>query len=392
MRLLIGFCILGLSWLTLVKTEPHKVVCYFGSWAVYRPGNGKIDISKLDPSLCTHMIYTFVGITDAGEVKVLDPWADLPDNGGKAGFQKFNALRKRHPGMKTLVAIGGWNEGSQKYSRVAGKPALRSHFAENAVDFVLKYKFDGLDIDWEYPNQRGGKPADVRNFVLLLKELRARFDEHNLILTAAVAAAEVSASLSYNIPSISKYLDFINIMTYDFHGSWDHITGHNTPLYPAKRETTAVSRGLNVNASVNYWLNHGVPARKLVLGTALYGRTFTLSNSRKYTPGSAASGPGRAGQYTRQPGMLGYNEICEQQSHSTWITAWDVEQRVPYAHYGDQWVSFDNVKSITEKANYVKKMGLGGAMVWSIETDDFGGVCGNKYPLLNALNRVLRVQ
>ncbi|XP_046436427.1 probable chitinase 2 [Neodiprion fabricii] len=391
MRLLIAFCILGLSWLTVVKTEPDKIVCYFGSWAVYRPGNGKIEISNLDPSLCTHMIYTFVGITEAGEVKVLDPWADLPDNGGKAGFQKFNALRERHQGMKTLVAIGGWNEGSEKYSRVAGKPALRSHFADNAVNFVLKYGFDGLDIDWEYPNQRGGTPADVRNFVLLLKELRARFDEHHLILTAAVAAAKISAGLSYDIPTISKYLHFINIMTYDFHGSWDPVTGHNAPLYPATRETTATARGLNVNASVHYWLSQGAPAEKLVLGTALYGRTFTLSNFAKNVPGSEASGPGTAGPYTRQRGMLGYNEICEQEVKPTWTTAWDEQQRVPYAHNGNQWVSYDNVKSITEKAKYAKKMRLGGAMVWSIETDDFRGICGDKYPLLNALNHVLRV-
>ncbi|XP_046436429.1 acidic mammalian chitinase-like [Neodiprion fabricii] len=390
MRLLIAFCILGLGWLSVAESEQNKIVCYFGSWAIYRSGNGKIEISDLDPSLCTHMIYTFVGITEAGEVAVLDPWADLSDNWGRAGFQKFNALRERNPGMKTLVAIGGWNQGSDKYSRVAAKPALRSHFADNALEFVLKYGFDGLDFDWEYPNQRGGIPADVENFVLLLKELRARFDEHRLLLTAAVAATENSASLSYNIPSISKYLDFINIMTYDFHGSWDSVTGHNAPLYPATRETTATARGLNVNASVHYWLSQGAPAKKLVLGTALYGRTFTLSNSAQNMPGSAASGPGAAGPYTGERGMLGYNEICEQQVKTTWTTDWDEQQQVPYAHNGNQWVSYDNVKSITEKANYAKAMGLGGAMVWSIETDDFRGICGNKYPLLNALNHVLR--
>jgi len=102
---------------------------------------------------------------------------------------------------------------------------------------VKKYNFDGFDLDWEYPNQRGGKPEDVQNYISLLKELRTEFDKHDLILSAAVAAAETSASLSYDIPAMSKYLHFINIMAYDLHGAWEKVTGHNAPLYPRKDES-----------------------------------------------------------------------------------------------------------------------------------------------------------
>jgi len=215
----------------------EKIVCYFGSWAVYRPPDGKFDISYIQPKLCTHLIYTFVGISTEGDVRVLDSWQDLPDNWGKDGFGRFNKLREQSPETKTLIAIGGWNEGSVKFSAVVANPTIRARFVKNVLDFVKKYNFDGFDLDWEYPNQRGGKPEDVQNYISLLKQLRTEFDKHDLILSAAVAAAETSASLSYDIPAMSKYLHFINIMAYDLHGAWEKVTGHNAPLYPRKGES-----------------------------------------------------------------------------------------------------------------------------------------------------------
>ena len=177
-----------------------------------------------------------MGLEEQGGIRILDPWADLPDGGGRDGFNRFNKLRGQNPNTKTLIAIGGWNEGSSKYSRVAASPQTRQAFVDNAVKFVRKYGFDGFDFDWEYPNQRGGVPEDKENYVLLLKELRARFDEVGLLLSAAVGAAQPSASLSYIIPEIVKYLDFINLMAYDFHGVWDKKTGINAPLFPSSSE------------------------------------------------------------------------------------------------------------------------------------------------------------
>lgn len=112
------------------------MVCYYGSWSVYRPGAGKFDISHIEPSLCTHLIYAFAGLSEAGEMRSLDPWNDLPDNYGKDGFGRFNGLRKSSPGLKTMLALGGWNEGSAKYSRVAADEGLRAKFVDSAVKFV----------------------------------------------------------------------------------------------------------------------------------------------------------------------------------------------------------------------------------------------------------------
>ncbi|XP_008556588.2 acidic mammalian chitinase-like [Microplitis demolitor] len=383
MRVFIAFATLCLATCAANK----KIVCYFGSWSVYRPDNGKFDIGFIDPTLCTHLIYTFVGMQNA-DIQVLDPWQDLPDDYGKNGFGRFNALRKKSPSTKIMIAIGGWNEGSAKYSAMADDPELRERFADNVVAFVKKWGFDGFDLDWEYPNQRGGSAKDVKNFVELVKVLRQRFDKEGLILSAAVAAAESSASKSYDIAEMSKYLDFINLMAYDFHGAWEPTTGLNAPLHAAASDSYE-ARGLNSEAAVKYWLSKGAPKEKLILGVPTYGRAFTLTNPQSHGIGAASLGVGAAGPYTREAGMLGYNEICEMQKNGGWNVNYDEERQAPWAHKDRQWIGFDNIKSIKAKAEFAKQLGLGGAMVWSIETDDFRGICGEKYPLLKTLKAVL---
>lgn len=138
-----------------------RVVCYYGSWAVYRPGRGKFDVEDIDPTLCTHLIYTFIGLGTNGQIKVLDAWNDLEEDYGLGAFKRFVKLKQRNPKAKTMIAIGGWNEGSKKYSNMVSSDQLRANFVQSAVKFLQKYGFDGLDIDWEYPNQRGGQPSDV---------------------------------------------------------------------------------------------------------------------------------------------------------------------------------------------------------------------------------------
>jgi len=229
----------------------------------------------------------------------------------------------------------------------------------------------------------------VQNYISLLKELRTEFDKHGLILSAAVAAAEPSASLSYDIPAMSKYLHFINVMTYDFHGAWEKTTGLNAPLYPRKDESGNDLK-LNVDASVRYWLKSGCPPEKLILGVPFYGRAFTLANNNQNGLAAPTRGPGAAGPYTREAGMLGYNEICESLKQGGWTIVRHAEHRVPYAFKGDQWIGYDDITSLNEKMDYINSLNLGGAMMWSIETDDFNGNCGEKYPLLKTLNAKLR--
>lgn len=123
-------------------------MCYYGSWAVYRPGNGKFPVEEIDPFLCTHIIYGFTGLSHDNKIRPLDPYNDLKENWGKGAFLRFTGLKKINPKLKTLVAIGGWNEGSVKYSNMAANPQARKTFVESVVEFLRKYDFDGLDFDW----------------------------------------------------------------------------------------------------------------------------------------------------------------------------------------------------------------------------------------------------
>lgn len=126
------------------------------------------------------------------------------------------------------------------------------------------------------------------------------------------------------------------------------------------------------------------------MGVPLYGRSFTLQDSSRTSPGSPSTGPGSAGAYTREAGMLGYNEICENFKQGGWNVKWDDTQKTPYAFKDRQWVGYDNEESIQVKGDYVNNKGLGGIMIWSIETDDFRGICGQDYPLLRKINAVVR--
>ncbi|XP_072946384.1 chitinase-3-like protein 1 [Epargyreus clarus] len=390
---LFAFSLSYVSSHNIAPPEEKIVFCYYGTWATYRQGLGKFDVDHIDSNLCTHLVYTFVGIDNRGTVISLDPWLDLPDNWGRNNFGKFNALKQQNPKLKTILAVGGWNEGSAKYSIMAASPQLRKNFVDSALDMVITHGFDGFDVDWEYPNRRDtvhGK-ADVDNFTQLLKELKEAFEPHGLLVTAAVGAVEDMASQSYDIPGISKYLDFINIMTYDMYGSWDPVTGHNAPLHKGEGDEHAPAESLyTVDYALKYWLDEGCPPEKLVLGVPLYGRSFTLRNANVNGVRAPAGGEGIAGPYTATRGFIGYNEFCYKLLTEKWDVRFDHLARVPYAVQGTNWVSYDNPKSVVEKLEYASKYNLAGVMVWSIETDDFHGICdGESFPLLKALNRAI---
>eukprot|EP00092_Neocalanus_flemingeri_P004218 GFUD01004538.1.p1 GENE.GFUD01004538.1~~GFUD01004538.1.p1 ORF type:complete len:571 (-),score=105.37 GFUD01004538.1:263-1822(-) len=191
-----------------------------------------------------------------------------------------------------------------------------------------------------------------------------------------------------------KYLDYVNVMCYDYHGRWDKRTGHNAPLRARPNEDAANSV-LNVEYTINYLLKKGAKPEKTILGVPLYGRSFLLKNSAHNQMGDAARANAFAGPITREEGFLGYNEICKELAapSSNWSVVWEKCHQAPYMFKGDRWVSYDNERSVRLKANFAFEKKLGGVMVWSIETDDFKGLCdGVKFPLLHTLNNALSLK
>uniref|UniRef100_A0A182N7X4 Uncharacterized protein n=1 Tax=Anopheles dirus TaxID=7168 RepID=A0A182N7X4_9DIPT len=358
----------------LAVVESREVVCYYGSWAAGRTGYATFTPDDINPSLCTQLNYAFLDIESNGTLK----------NGFNTNtIAKFNDLKKKNPALKTLAAVGGWNAG-KSFKTVAANAQLRTTFAKNAVAFLQKYRFDGMDIDWEYPAQ-----ADMANFVLFLKELANAFAPYKYLLTVAVPGPETATSVAYDARAISSIVSFINLMTYDMQGDFG-VARHHAALYPgsAAVDDTYFKRQLNAEACVKFWINKGAQASKLTLGVPFYGRSYKLANPKMDGVGVPVTGPAAARPYTAEAGTMAYHEMCTSVGYKR---QYDSVQGAAIVSGNGEWVSYDSVQSITQKCNLISQYGLGGGMVWAIDLDDITGACGPKFVLLTALNNCVNV-
>ncbi|CAG7835000.1 unnamed protein product [Allacma fusca] len=365
-----------------------KLVCYYTNWSQYRPKIGKFLPEDIPADLCTHLIFAF-GWMKKGKLSSFETNDETKD--GKVGlYERINNLKKANPKLKTLLAIGGWSFGTQKFKEMSSTRYSRQLFVLSSIPYLRQRNFDGLDIDWEYPKGT----EDKANYVLLLKELHEAFKaeaeetgKQKLLLSAAVPVGPDSIRGGYDVPAVSTYLDFINLMAYDFHGKWESQTGHNAPLY-APSSDSEWRKQLSVSHAASMWMRLGAPKEKLVIGMPTYGRSFTLSDPKNFSVNVATKGGGVAGVYTREGGFLAYYEICEILRTNKAQYVWDDEMKVPYLVDGDQWVGFDDETSIKIKMDWIKSNDFAGAMVWTVDMDDFkGDVCGGggKYPLIKVM-------
>jgi chitinase len=383
------------------QTEPaQRIVGYFVEWGIYQRG---YHVSNIPAAKLTHLNYAFAKIDANGECALFDSFAaiDKAYPGDKwdppqlrGSFNQLLQLKKKHPHLKTLISVGGWTL-SGPFSDVALTEA-RSRFAKSCVAFMLKYGFDGVDIDWEYPvggGQEGNKtrPADRPNYTLLLAELRRQLDEQGkkdakryLLTIAAPAGPKTYANVE--LEKIHAHLDWINLMTYDFHGGWSPLTNFNAPLYPSSKDPTAdetVRKSFNVDSAVKAYLSVGVPAEKLVVGVPFYGRGWggvKNVNDGLYQPRAQAlpKGMWEAGVFDWKD--LSANHVGKSRRF------WHDEAKVPwlYDEKSGVMISYDDPESLRLKAEYVKKNNLGGVMFWELSADDAQST------LLGTLHEALR--
>ncbi|KAF7990451.1 hypothetical protein HCN44_000256 [Aphidius gifuensis] len=375
----------------------QRVVCYYTNWSVYRPGTAKYSPQNINPYLCTHLIYAFGGFTKENTLKPFDKYQDIE----KGGYAKFTGLKTYNKNLKTMLAIGGWNEGSSRFSSMVADPNRRKELVKNSVKFLRQNHFDGLDLDWEYPSFRdGGKPRDKNNYADLVQELREEFERESsktgrprLLLSMAIPAGIEYLEKGYDLPKLNEYLDFFNLLSYDYHSAFEPSVNHHAPLYGLEEDNEYnFDAELTIDFTMNYLLKHDVSSDKIVLGIPTYGRSYTLINDESTEIGSPAEGPGEEGDATREKGYLAYYEICENIDKSN---DWEVVQpnskaMGPYAFKGNQWVGYDDENIVRIKALYAIEKKLGGIMFWSIDNDDFRGKChGRPYPLIEAAKETL---
>ncbi|MCP4917153.1 MAG: glycoside hydrolase family 18 protein [Proteobacteria bacterium] len=337
--------------------DDRVYVAYFVEWGVYDRNYRVWDIPG---SEVTHVNYAFAQIT-SGECAVYDDWAATQKDGGNVA--QFADLKTSHPDLKVLLTVGGWTL-SQPFSDAASTAAKRERLASSCADMMEEWGFDGLDIDWEYPvsgGLYGGAPEDKENYTLLLQEMRTELDSRGEYLLTIAAPAGPSTIENMDLPDLAEPLDWMNVMTYDLHGSWDSVTGHNAPLY--------ADDGLSVDDAVQTYLGAGVPASKLTLGLPYYGRGFSGADELGEAYSGLPSG-------TWESGVYDYKDLAANYvGASGWTRHWDEDAKVPYLTSSDTFISYDDAESLDHKLQYAADNDLRGAMAWELSGDngDLGG-------------------
>ncbi|XP_064598526.1 chitotriosidase-1-like [Liolophura sinensis] len=396
-RLMISLTLLlytFLEWIGSAQGENYLAVCYFTNWAPMKLSpEARLPIQDINPHLCTHLIFAFAKVDPENlTLAATDPY-DETKNGVKGNYAHFTDLKRRNPKLKTVLSIGGAKYSGEGFHTVIENRDSRVTFARNCITYIRDREFDGLDVDWEYP---GDPPESKFKFTLLLKDLRREFENEarrsgneRLVLSAALGVAEEHIEESYEVDKIAPYLDFMSLMTYDYHGPWSGLTGLNSPLF-SRADNIRFHQQLSQEWSVNRWVEAGAPREKLVLGIAASGRTFTLQDNSTTGVGAPAIGPGIQGEFTLVPGVLSYYEICNFLSDGGEYQ-WDDIQKTPFAYKENQWVGFDDPKSVQAKTEWMIQQRLGGVMIWSLDLDDFSGTyCGQgKFPLTSAMKMTI---
>ena len=221
-----------------------------------------------------------------------------------ANMARLQELKKVNPDLKILISVGGWTW-SDNFSDAALTADSREIFAQSAIDFLQKHQLDGIDLDWEYPGQKGEdnifRPEDKQNFTALLQLIREKLDSiapdgQHYLLTIATGANQRYLDHT-EMDKASAYLDYVNIMTYDYHGAWALFTGHHSNLYPSESDTTTIAR--SSSRAVEEHLQAGIPAEKLVLGVPFYGRWWSGVNPENKGLYQATEGEGGGHPFSR---------------------------------------------------------------------------------------------
>lgn len=359
----------------------RRIVGYYTSWSIYQRD---FQVADIPAAKLTHVNYAFANLdAETGACKLGDIWSD------DANFRYLGDLKQAYPHLKVLISVGGWTW-SGGFSDAALTEASRRHLVESCIDRFLVGRyggiFDGIDIDWEFPVSGGlpgnvARPEDKANYTLLMQEFRRQLDEleaesgrHYLLTIAAPAGADTYANIE--LRAISEHLDWLNLMAYDFYGSWDKTTGFHAPLYASPADPG--EGDLDVHAAVQAYLAAGVPADKLVLGVPFYGRGWAGVPDVAHGLYQPVTHLPRG---TWEQGAFDYKDLANNYVDlNGYIRYWHEQAKTPWLYNPETqiFITYDDPESLALKAEYVKEWNLGGVMFWELSADD-GSLLGTLY-------------
>ncbi|KAL7818016.1 glycoside hydrolase family 18 protein [Trichoderma aethiopicum] len=334
--------------------QGHMNGVYYPSWLVYK---GKTP-ATLDIDNITHIFYAFIGVNEDGSLRWIDEHADVVKDvdGEKGALAALAQLRRNHPRLKTIVSIGG-GTASKEFPALAASSAAREIFAKQARDFSDRHGLDGIDIDWEHPKNA----EQGRDYVQLLRECRRALPEPRYLITTALPVGQYILK-HIDLDAVSRIVDYINLMAYDFTGSWTKVCGNHAQLRSPGTRLQSTHPELQACATdgVEYVLSRGFPSRKLVLGIPAYARYFPR-----------AQGPGCS---TERAGEMDYCDIPDE-----WVREAVVDEGAVAAWYvdanGDKgYLTFDVPRTVQMKARFVMQRGLGGLFYWTGTGDKGDGL------------------
>ncbi|XP_019197933.1 PREDICTED: acidic mammalian chitinase-like [Ipomoea nil] len=330
-----------------------------GIKGAYWPSDSSFPPSAIDTTLFTHIYYAFLNPNNV-TFKF-----DVDDSTAKLLLGFTSTLRSKNPPPKTLFSVGGASAGGSLYARMASTAATRKSFIHSSIHVARKFGFDGIDLDWEMPQN----PEEMEHFGVLLGEWRVEIKKEALrnrrrpeLLLAAATYFSVDFFLdkvyrAYPVAAINENLDWINAMCYDYHGSWDtSATGAQAALFDPKSNISS-SYGLQK------WIEAGLLRSKLIMGLPLYGRTWKLKDPSFHGIGAPAVDVGPGG------GALTFNEIEAFNIKNNATVVYDAATESVYSVAGTSWIGYDDPRSISVKVKYAQTLKLRGYFFWAVNGD-----------------------
>ncbi|MFB7248012.1 chitinase [Streptomyces populi] len=353
---------------------------YFTEWGIYgRNYNVKNLVTSGSAAKITHINYAFGNVTN-GQCAIGDSYADYDkaftadqsvsgvadtwDQPLRGNFNQLRELKAKYPNIKVLWSFGGWTW-SGGFAQAAANPTAFANSCYNLVeDPRWADVFDGIDIDWEYPNACGLScdSSGAAAYKNLMQALRAKFGSNNLVTAATTADGTSGGKIdAADYAGASQYVDWYNVMSYDFFGAFN-AQGPTAPHSPLTSYSGIPTPGFTTADAIAKFKSKGVPASKLLIGIGFYGRGWT--GVTQSAPGGTATGPA-AGTY--EQGIEDY-KVLKTSCPSTGLVA-----GTAYAYCGNNWWSYDTPATIGTKMSWAKSQGLGGAFFWEFSGDTSNG-------------------